>query len=549
MTAEEHVAPVVAKEEGDSAGSFEMSTRRAIGGAALVLALGNLSGSLLGFVRQAAISGAFGQTSQTDAFNTASIVPQMFYDLTIGAAVSAALIPMFTEVFERDGREALRRLVGSVFGLAWIVLAVVVLLLVLLARPFVSLLAAGLDPQHTSQVTGLTVQIVRILVPSLLFLGTSAILLSTLYSLRRFTVPAFAPSLYHLGIIAGALFLARPLGIMALPIGALVGAACQSSVQAFALARDGRFPRPHFVLTPELRRILTLYAPVAAGLLISVGGQIIDIHFKLALETGALSAMTQATTLTQFPIGIAVAALSFAVMPTLSSHAAFERGESFKETLAFGIRLVLFLTIPAAAGYVVLSTPIVALILQHGAFTRADTLRVGTALTGYAIQIPFVGVDQLLIFAFYARRNTVTPMLVGILGVVVYVSSALLLMPRLQILGLALANTLQNSCHALVLLILLLLTIGRFGDRAMLRSIGLSIGAAAVMSVVALGCTAALQGAGLSGGALVDRFLAAFVPIVVGAAAYIGLQVAAGSPELGLIVDVARTHVRPRGRK
>ena len=221
------------------------------------------------------------------------------------------------------------------------------------------------------------------------------------------------------------------------------------------------------------------------------------------------------------------------------------RGESFKETLAFGIRFVLFLTLPAAAGYLVLSTPIVALILQHGAFTHADTLRVATALVGYAIQIPFVGIDQLLIFAFYARRNTVTPMLVGVLGVGVYVASALALMPRLQILGLALANTLQNSLHAVVLLVLLLAAIGRFGDRAMLRSIGLSLAAAVVMSIVAVGCSALLQAAGVSGGALTGRFLEVVVPILFASATYIGLQAAVGSQELGLVVDVVRTRIRP----
>ncbi|HEX6506626.1 MAG TPA: lipid II flippase MurJ, partial [Chloroflexota bacterium] len=244
------------------AGTPAWERGRAIGTAALILMLGNLTTSALGFVRQATISHTFGSNAGTDAFVAASVVPQMFYDLTIGAAVSAALIPTLTAVFEGQGKGAVARTSGAVLGIAWAVLAVVVVGLMLAAHPLMSILLwAGRNHLHPGELSQ-SVTLVRVLLPSLFFLGTSAVLLATLYSIRRFTVPAFATAFFHLGIIGGAVLLARPLGIVALPIGALVGAALQALVQVPELIRAGIRPRIKLELAPELRSILKLYAPV-----------------------------------------------------------------------------------------------------------------------------------------------------------------------------------------------------------------------------------------------------------------------------------------------
>lgn len=508
---------------------------RAIGVAALILMAGNLSGSLLGSIRQIVMGDVFGATSQTSAFVAASIVPQMFYDLIIGAAISAALIPTFTEIRERRGNDALWQVVGSVMGLAWLVLAALIVVLVLAARPLMDLILWGFHVHGVSHSLDLGVEMARILIPTLFFLGTSAILLGALYSLRRFSVPAFAPGLYHLGVIAGAIFLAGPLGIVALPVGALAGSICQAGVQAAALLRAHPHIRPRLHLSPEVRQILRLYLPVALGLLVSIAGQIIDIIFKSTLtDRGAIADMSYATVLTQFPIGIAVAGLSFAVLPSISADAAFDRMDQYKNTLAAGIRLALFLTIPAAIGYLSLSVPIVSLLYQHHHFTHHDTVQTAAALTGYAIQIPFVGLDQMLIFSFYARKDTLTPMLVGVAGVIIYVVSALLLKPGLQILGLALANTIQNSIHGLVLLALLFATIGGLSHRGIIRSVTSSVVAGVGMGVVAFVLSAWIRSEyGTSGLAL--QAYGALVPVTMGAIVYLGLAYLLRSQELRLV--------------
>lgn len=475
---------------------------------------------------------------QTDAFVAASTVPQMFYDLTIGAAVSAALIPTLTGVLQHEGKDAVARLSGAILGLAWLVLAVVTTILMLAAHPLMAILLHGGTQRHPGEVAQ-AATLVRILLPSLFFLGTSAVLLATLYSLRRFTVSAFATAFFHLGIIGGGVLLARPFGIAAMAGGAVVGSAVQALVQVPALLRAGLRPTVRLQITPEVLGVLRLYAPVALGLVISIAGQVIDLNFKSQLETGAIASMSFATTLTQFPIGIAVAALGFAILPGLSASAAQGGMGDFKATLTFGMRFVLFLTVPATVGYLTLGVPIVRLLFQSGHSTPVDTARTVSALMGYAPQIPFVGLDQLLIFAFYARKNTKTPMLIGVVGVGIYLVSALMLGPTLHVFGLALANTLQNSLHGLILLVLLLLSVGSLRGHGLVQSGARTCASGAVMAIAALLASHLMQALGTA--SLITRLSQVLVPALCAALVYLASAALLKSRELELMRSLVST--------
>lgn len=537
----------VSSDPDSSTKTLSVAPARAVGAAAIILMLGNLVGSIFGFVRQSTIAGVFGETSQTDAFFAASIVPQMFYDLVIGAAVSAALIPVFTEITERRGREALWPTVGTVLAILWGVLAVLIALLIAAAGPLMNLLLFTYHTHLRSGAPAQAVPIVRVLVLTLFFLGSSAVLTATLLSLRKFVAPAFAPSLYHAGIIAGAYGLKPALGIMALPVGAVAGSMAQSFALAVTLLREGPRRVLHIAISEDVRQILRLYAPVAAGLLVSIAGQVADVLYKAHLGEGPLSAMGYATTLVQFPIGIAVAAMSFAVLPSISSDAAFERMDAFKNTLAAGMRLVLFLTLPAAVILISLSGPIVSLVYQHRALTSEDASRIATAVQGYAIQIPFVGIDQMLIFSFYARKNTVTPMIVGVAGVVIYVTSAWPLSSAFGIFGLALANTVQNSLHALILLALLFGTVGRLSHRGILTSLSRSLAAALIMGAGAW-LLASFIRPRVDPTHLAGQAAVALIPLCVAAIVYLGVATLLGSSELLVARDIAlRRRTRTTG--
>jgi putative peptidoglycan lipid II flippase len=199
--------------------------------------------------------------------------------------------------------------------------------------------------------------------------------------------------------------------------------------------------------------------------------------------------MQYATTIIQFPLGLISAAISLAILPTLSrlastSGAAAKPPAEFMATLAAGLRLVLVLTIPAVVALFILAGPVVALLFQHGDFTLFDTHQTALALRFYLFGLTFAAIDQPLIFAFYARQNTLTPALVGLLGVGFYLVAAVLpsLARPMQMTDLVLANSVQLTGHALVMLWLV-------NRLAPLRGHGLgpttlkSLGAALVMGV------------------------------------------------------------------
>ncbi|GAC1400103.1 MAG: murein biosynthesis integral membrane protein MurJ [Ktedonobacteraceae bacterium] len=451
------------------------SERREIVKSAGFVMLGNLGSSVMGMVRQIVIT-AFG-AQVAAAFNSALLPAQTFNDFLVNGSVPGALIPTFTDYAAPEKRGELRRLVFTLVNLVGLVMLVTALCFVFFISPW--FVKAFMVSGYTAAGKDLTLQYSQIIFFSLVALGPFAVLLAALYSLKEFGWPAFATASYHVGIIIGAIIGSlvgeRYYGHLGIAFGVLFGAAGEIALLLPGLRRQ-RFGYM-FVLDfkhPALRRILKLYAPVALSFLVSTALIFFDQylashtrclafapHIKGGCGEANYAALRAATTLIQFPIGLVAAALSFAVLPTLSQHVRDGNNERFKETLLLGFRLGLLLMIPAAAGLIVLQTPIVDLVFRHHNYTPDNAHLTAIALQNYAYQLPFVAMDQLLIAAFYARKNTVIPVVVlfvsilGYLAVALPFSGTVLGMPML-----ALANTVQNSMHGIILLFLLRFVMG-----------------------------------------------------------------------------------------
>ncbi len=420
--------------------------------AAAIIAAGNVISRVLGLARETVIANLFGATGLVSAFRVAQIIPTMLYDLLVGGMVSSALVPVFSEQAERD-RAGLWHLVSLILSLAAVILGVIVLLIELATPQIAFLMAGGFEPELLAA----TARLMRITTPAVLFLSLSGIITGLLYALKRFALPAFTAAVFNAVIVATALMgaLVWGWGIEALAVGLLLGALLQVMLQLPGL-HDARL---RFVLDlrhPALRRIGKLYLPVILGLVIS---QIaIALDRNLASRTGeqSIAWMQFATTIIQFPLGLISAAISLAILPTLSrlASAGGDALNDFMDTLATGLRLVLVLTIPAVVALFALAGPVVALLFQHGDFTSFDTQQTALALRLYLFGLTFAAIDQPIIFAFYARQNTLTPALVGLLGVGFYLVAALLpsLARPMQMTDLVLANSVQLTGHALVML-------------------------------------------------------------------------------------------------
>jgi putative peptidoglycan lipid II flippase len=428
-------------------------SRRGLAGAAAVIGLGNVLSRALGLVRDQVIAFTFGATAGTDAYVLARTVPTILYDLLVGSVITAAFVPVFVQ-HARDERQ-LWRLVGTILSLAGLAFAALAVLLAMLAEPLVDVIGSGFAEPAQRR---LAADLMRVALVSVVFQGLAGVLTSALYAQNRFVLPAFATATYNAGIIVGVLLLASTLGVSALPVGLVVGALAQFALQAAGLRRFWRAYRPRLDLAdPAVRRILTLGGTVALGLLVTIAGQLIDRNLASRLPAGSLSSMQYATGIIQFPLGIVGIATSYAVLPTLSRFGGGPEQslERYREALVFGMKLVLLLMLPALAGLVALAQPLVAVLFERGAFHPEDTLRTAAVFQAYAPQLPLTGIDYLLINAFYARQNARTPVLVGVVCVLIYLGVALALIAPLGVVGLALANAVQNGSHAVILLVLL----------------------------------------------------------------------------------------------
>jgi putative peptidoglycan lipid II flippase len=414
-----------------------------------ILALGNVGSRVLGLIRETVIAHLFGAQGRVSAFELASSIPTMTYDLLVGGMLSAALVPVFSEYLAKERRDELWRAASVVFNLVAVVLGGVIVVLEFTAPIVAWLLGRGLGPDLLAVMT----RLIRLMGPAILFFGLSGVTTALLYSLKRFTLPAFAAAAYNLGIIVAAPLLAGKLDIYSLGVGAVLGAMLQLLIQLLAL-RGGSLRLSLDLSHPALRHILRLYLPVALG--VGIANLQMAIDRRLASHAGESAAawMRFATRIIQFPHGLVAVAISLAALPSLARARATDDTVGFQHTFGLGVRLVVALIVPATVGLWLLAEPATALLFQHGDFTALDTAWVSLALRGYLLGLIFAAVDWPLNYAFYAQQDTLTPNMVGLISVGVYLAVALSWVGPLGMLGLVLADSAKHFSHVLVMLIL-----------------------------------------------------------------------------------------------
>lgn len=429
-----------------------------LGSSAGVLALGNLASRVLGLLRELVISWIFGAGGAVSAFRVAAQVPTLLYDFLIGGMLSAALVPVLSSY--AANRREFSQLVSALITLFALVLALLVLLLELLAAPLAGLLAAGFRTTNP-EMLDLTINLLRWTAPAVWLFCMAGLLTAMLYALQRFTFPALATAVYNLGLVATAPLLAPIIGIHALAAGILVGALAQVLIMRWDLQRAGirvrlAWPRHH----PALGKMLRLYLPIAAGMVVSLGQIALDRRLATGTAEESVAWMANATTLQQMPLGLISVAIALAALPQLSRYYTAGDEVAFRRTLGQGLRMVWLLIAPAAIALWFLGQPLIELIFQHGRFEARDTVQVVAALNIYLLGMICAAIDFPLNYAFYARQNTLLPALVGVISVGVYVIVAFALLQTLGFLGLVWADTAKQAAHAFIMLGLLVWRVG-----------------------------------------------------------------------------------------
>lgn len=409
--------PDPSEPEAPSSAGAASSVSRAAG----LISLTVIASRLIGFLRDAIIAAYFGQGAVTDAYIYAFRLPDTLYLLVAGGAFSAAFVPVVTAYFTQNRPRAAWKTFSILATFLFVLLSVVIPLCWIFARPlFQYVLARGLpdfavDPRHgVVHPLSMTVEMTRIVLPAqyAFFIGT--LMQGMLQARKQFLAPALAPVIYNLGIILGGVALAPWLGIRAFSWGALGGALVGSLLlQGWALRRIGaRFVPSLSLGYPGVRRVGQLVLPVIFGVSLPQTTQVVNSMF-VAGVAGANTILEFTNRLMQLPLGIFGQAIGIAVLPTLSQQAAQEDMPAFRRTLNHGVRLSLFLTVPASALMIVLAEPLIAFVYQRGQFTAADTQAAVPALVLFSLGVGAWSAQAVLARAFYARHDTWTPVILG----------------------------------------------------------------------------------------------------------------------------------------
>ncbi|MBI4537643.1 MAG: murein biosynthesis integral membrane protein MurJ [candidate division NC10 bacterium] len=441
-----------------------------IASAAGIVSAATLLSRLLGFVRDMAIAWLFGAGMAADAFFAAFRLPSTFRELLGEGALSAAFIPVFTRTATRDGRPAAWGLASRVMGTLAMVLGAVTALGMLFAPEIAALLTPGWasEPEKLA----LTAKLLRIMFPYLFLVGLSALFMAILNSLGHFLTPALAPAMLNLTMIAVGLWIAPRMPDPALWLGGAVvaGGLGQLLIQIPpAVARGWRGAVQIAPRDPGVQEIARLMLPGVGGLAVTQVNVFVGMVLASFLAEGSLAALQYAFRLVQFPIGVVGVAIGTAALPVMAAAVAREAREEMRRSLTESLRLGLFLALPAMAGLIAFREPIVHALYERGAFDRSATLLAANVLTGYAVGLGFYVSNRILAPAFYAMRDTTTPVLTNSLSVALNIAASLFLMGPLGAMGLALATAIASCGNCIVLCGCLRRRMGRMGLTAIGR--------------------------------------------------------------------------------
>lgn len=403
--------------------------------------LATLLSRVTGLVRDQVMAVLFGAGFATDAFNVAFRIPNLLRDLFAEGAMSSAFVPTFTEAQIKRGDAEAWKLGRQVMIWLAVVLGAVCVAAALFATPLVRLFAGGFE-----KIAGkleLTVSLTRVMLPFLPLVALAAAAMGMLNARGRFGIPALAPTLLNVGMVAGGLaFLPvmKAMGqppILGMAIGVLVGGALQFGCQLPALFQLGfRLHVEPPRADASVRRIGSLMLPATIGLAATQVNLLVSTIIASHLEQGSVSWLYYAFRLMQLPIGVFGVALATVSLTDLSRAAVSEDYPALKRTLAATLRLVGLLTIPAAVWLAVMAEPVIGLLFQHGRFHASDTLRTAGALRMYCVGLPAFAAVGIMTRAFYALGVTRIPVQASFVAVTLNLALNLLFIGPLRSLGL-----------------------------------------------------------------------------------------------------------------
>jgi putative peptidoglycan lipid II flippase len=496
-----------------------MSINKSVLKSASVISLATLCSRLLGFIRDIVIARLFGVYMYAQAFVIAFKIPNLFRDLVGEGAANAAFVPVLSEYKVRQSEKEFWELANVILNLLLVIVTGITLIGMLFAPAIVRLIAPGFITEPGK--LELTIRLTRILFPYILLVSLAAYAMSILNTLKHFSVPAFAPCLLNISIIAFALLFGE--SIKGLSLGVLVGGVLQLGVQIPVLYKK------HFHLElfrkfkhPAASTIGKLMVPRLLSSSIYQLNNFVDSIFGSLSQfvgVGGVAVLYFAYRLIQFPLGIVSSALSQAMLPTFSTQALEANHGNLKNTLSFGLRATFLVMVPASIAFMVLAQPIVRNIFSGGRFDAYSADATARVLLFYSIGLCAYGGTKILQSVFFALKDTLTPAKVSFFALITNIILNAMLMFPLKLAGLALATSISGVISFLILFIALNKRLNLLDEtRAIISSFARILLASMGMGII---CYLLSRHRLLLGNGFFDRLINLSIPVTSGLVAYV----------------------------
>ncbi|MFI5261323.1 MAG: murein biosynthesis integral membrane protein MurJ [Candidatus Limnocylindrales bacterium] len=502
---------------------------------------------LLGWLRTVVISTTFGAGPDLDAYFAAFRVPDLIFQLVAAGALGTALVPVLSGLLAHHEQDRAWRVMSVVGNLMLIALIALVIIVEIAAPVLVPLITPG----FTADQLALTIDLTRVMLLSPLFLAVGAVASSALNASGLFSAAAAGAALYNLAIIVAALTLGRSMGVNALAVGVVVGAALTVLVQVPQLVRSGVHYHASVRLTdPAAREALLLMGPRAFGLGVTQITFLVNTSLATTIGAGALTAYNVAFTILQIPIGLIGIPLGIVLLPSLSRAAALDQAHEFSALIMRALRLLLYVMLFLTTVLMVIRLQVVTVLFSYGKFDAAAVDQTADALLFFLIGLAGHSAIVVLARAFYAVKDTRTPVVAAILSVVVNVVVSIATVGTMGLAGLALGIAAGAWFESLLLVALLWRRDHGFRAAALARAGAVDAVGAVLAAAAAWAVTLVAAAAGLAEtGKLVDLVVGGLA-FAAAAAVYLAYSRLLRLPELAgtlLLLRSATRRVRGAG--
>ncbi len=459
-----------------------MLSRKRIFSATFLVVIAILLSKISGLIRDQIMAGYFGITYETDAFTWAYFIPNLFRILIAESLIIAAFIPIYSAYLKNDRKSDLRIFVNSVINIMAVVFFVISIIIFIFS-PEIGVILSRIADNQMDVYKFIVMN--RIMIFSLILMSMSGLATGILNSHNIFTIPSLAPFVMNIITIGSVILFFNRMGIYGMAVGVMAGSILHFVIQIPQLRLSPLRYRFKIDFKHEgVREIFSLMLPILLSLGAVQLNNGVDNFFALSLGGGNTTALTLSWRVANLPLGVFSVAIVTVLYPLISRQAAGDDIRGIKESFSLGVREIGYIMLPAAAGLVILSYPIIKVLFEHYNFTPEDTKKVAYILIFHSLGLVFFGLLMILNRIFYAFKNVKTPLKVAGVSIVINFVLDWILIRYMDVSGLALSTTLVALFNVAVLIIILKKKIGSFGGRRIFVSYGKILAAAAVMSTV-----------------------------------------------------------------